>query len=161
MDYSQFMFIVYAKSVWIHIIIYIYIQVYIYIYTYSQFINVAYMTSSYSRWTDHPIIQRSPNPKRRSLGDHQELWYLIGIQADITGLSKWNVPEDADDCTWRCSKGIGTWGLFGKNIGKPQENPRKMLVSWEKSQEHAGLKGFYGGFLGIQGIYLLVMSKQL
>lgn len=25
---------------------------------------------------------------------HEELWYLIGIQADITGLSKWNVPED-------------------------------------------------------------------
>lgn len=28
----------------------------------------------------------------------QELWYLIGIQADITGLSKWNVPEDEDIC---------------------------------------------------------------
>jgi len=25
---------------------------------------------------------------------NEELWYLIGIQADITGLSKWNVPED-------------------------------------------------------------------
>ena len=29
--------------------------------------------------------------------DPQELWYLIGIQADITGLSKWNVPEDDEN----------------------------------------------------------------
>ena len=29
-----------------------------------------------------------------SLAWPQELWYLIGIQADITGLSKRNVPED-------------------------------------------------------------------
>ena len=44
--------------------------------------------------------------------DPQELWYLIGIQADITGLSKWNVPEDENGWATRNGWGQQTEGML-------------------------------------------------
>ena len=69
------------KKYWMKYMGYIYI---LYM-AYTCWLYVGYINGL---WVICEWMIRSVRP------DHQELWYLIGIQADITGLSKWNVPED-------------------------------------------------------------------